>query len=89
VGIEPPDASGRTVIEVRADDRPGLVYRIAERLTELGLNISFAKISTEKNRALDVFYVTTADGGPVPPADAQHVEVELADAILRNRPDAP
>jgi [protein-PII] uridylyltransferase len=83
VRFEPPDALGRTVIEVRADDRPGLVYRITACLTRLGLDISFAKIATEKSRALDVFYVTTARGEPVPAAQAAGVEAELIAALTR------
>lgn len=51
-----------TVIEVRADDEPGLVYRIASTLAGLGLNIALAKIATEKSHAFDVFYVTDGRG---------------------------
>ena len=57
------EASGSaTVVEVRAEDEPGLVYRIAATLAALGLTISFAKIATEKTQALDVFYVTDTEG---------------------------
>ncbi len=70
-----PDPSGRTVVEVRADDQPGVVYRIATTLARLGLDIGLAKISTEKNQALDVFYVT--DGGE-PLASTRHEEVRAA-----------
>lgn len=53
------DASqSSTLIEVRAVDEPGLVYKIANGLTVLGLDIVCAKIATEKSDALDVFYVT-------------------------------
>ena len=46
-----------TVIEVNGRDRPGLLYRLTARLTELKLQISSAKISTFGQRAVDVFYV--------------------------------
>lgn len=46
-----------TIIEVRAGDEPGLAFRIAEAMAALRINISFASIATEKNRALDIFYV--------------------------------
>jgi [protein-PII] uridylyltransferase len=64
IRFEWPDALGRTLIEVRSDDEPGLVYRLAATLAAGGLDISFAKIATEKNQALDVFYVTWAEGRP-------------------------
>ncbi len=51
-------SSTSTVIEVQADDEPGLAYRIARTLATLDLDITFAKIATEKSHALDVFYVT-------------------------------
>ncbi len=50
-----------TVVDVRAEDRPGLAFALAGTFARLGLNITFAKVATEKSRALDVFYVT--DGG--------------------------
>ncbi len=50
-----------TAVDVRAYDRPGLAFTIADALARLGLNITFAKIATDRALALDVFYVT--DGG--------------------------
>ena len=47
-----------SVIEVKAQDRMGLLYDISKMLGELGLNIHMAKITTEGNRAVDAFYVT-------------------------------
>jgi [protein-PII] uridylyltransferase len=76
VRFEPLDTLGRTPIEVRADDEPGLLYRIASTLAALGLDISAAKAATEKNQALDVFYVESAAGGPVP--EERHQEIRLA-----------
>ncbi|MBI4456713.1 MAG: [protein-PII] uridylyltransferase [Acidobacteria bacterium] len=70
-----------TVIEVRAEDEPGLAYRIARTLASLGLNISFAKIATEKNHALDVFYVTDAAGRKLIPSDMSSIERALLEAL--------
>jgi len=57
-------ASGsHTVIEVFAEDRPGLLFAIAATLYELGLSIALAKINTEGTRVADVFYVSERDGG--------------------------
>ena len=79
VRFDTPDALGRTVIEVRADDEPGLLYRITTCLSKLGLDISFAKIATEKNQALDVFYVS--DGHSLGPADLSRIETALLEAL--------
>jgi [protein-PII] uridylyltransferase len=46
-----------TVLEVQAEDRVGLGYQIAKTLAGLNLNITFAKLATEKVHAFDVFYV--------------------------------
>jgi [protein-PII] uridylyltransferase len=74
-----------TVIEVAAQDRPGLAWTIAGTLAQLGLDISFAKIATAKALALDVFYVTGAGGGKLAPEDLAGVEEALL-AALGGRP---
>jgi len=71
-----------SVIDVRAQDRVGLLYAIASSLHRLGLEIALAKISTEGNRAVDSFYVTR-QGHKLPdaegPALAQAVHAALDD----------
>jgi [protein-PII] uridylyltransferase len=54
-----------TVIDVRAQDRPGLLYLISSTLSTLRLDLSLAKIATEADQVIDVFYVTEADGQKV------------------------
>jgi len=74
-------SAASTVIEVRAEDQPGLAYCLAHTLATLRLNISFAKIATEKSHALDVFYVTGPDGQKLLPTDAAAVEASLLEAL--------
>ncbi|MBY0274183.1 [protein-PII] uridylyltransferase [Candidatus Binatia bacterium] len=50
-----------TVVDVYTHDRVGLLYRIAQALYALKLDIHLAKISTNVDQVLDVFYVTEAD----------------------------
>jgi [protein-PII] uridylyltransferase len=57
------DASNSsTVIEVNGKDRPGFLHRITAALTQAGLQISAAKVTTFGSRAVDVFYVKDAFG---------------------------
>jgi len=65
-----------TAVDVRAHDRPGLAFTLADALARLGLNITFAKIATDRALALDVFYVT--DGGlKLPPEALPRIEESL------------
>lgn len=47
-----------TVLDVYTEDRPGLLFAMASCLHELGLNIHVAKVTTNLNQVLDVFYVS-------------------------------
>jgi [protein-PII] uridylyltransferase len=70
-------ASGAwTVVEVRAPDRPALLYRITRALAELDLELGLAKVSTLGAEVVDSFYVR-ADGAKVVARDHQR-EVERA-----------
>ncbi len=54
-----------TVVEVRAHDAPGLLWRIGRALGECGLDLRAARAETLGAEAVDVFYVVDADGEPV------------------------
>ncbi len=47
----------RTIIEVQAEDRIGLLYGISRLIYSRGYNITFARISTERGIAMDTFYI--------------------------------
>ncbi len=55
-------SKNRTVIEVQAEDRIGLLFSISESMNELELDITYAKVSTEKGVAIDSFYVQNRNG---------------------------
>ena len=55
----------RSLIEVEAEDRIGLLYAISQTLAGLDVNISAAKICTEKGAAIDSFYVNEKAGGKI------------------------
>jgi [protein-PII] uridylyltransferase len=72
----------RTVIEIEAEDRVGLLYTIAQTLTELDLDISAARINTEKGAAIDSFYVREVGADRVTiPERRQAIERKLRQAI--------
>ena len=77
------DVAGRTVVEVTATDRPGVLARIAVALSEGGVSLHSARIATFGERVEDLFYVTDRSGEPLAaPACArlrEHVLRALAD----------
>lgn len=82
ITIDDESSAHSTLLEVVAQDRPGLLYRMAEVLAELKCNIEIALIDTEGEMALDVFYLTS-DGGKLPPA-LQHSVRETLEEKLRH-----
>jgi [protein-PII] uridylyltransferase len=58
-----------TVVEVRAHDAPGLLWRVGRALGECGLDVRAARVETLGAEAVDVFYVTDGDGKPLGDGD--------------------
>ncbi|HEV2452130.1 MAG TPA: [protein-PII] uridylyltransferase [Streptosporangiaceae bacterium] len=54
-----------TVVEVRAHDEPGLLWRMGRALGECGLDVRAARVETLGAEAVDVFYVVDGSGQPV------------------------
>jgi [protein-PII] uridylyltransferase len=75
-------SEARTLIEIETEDRVGLLYAISEVLAEFDLDISAAKILTEKGAAIDNFYVRELDGGKIlAPERQKAIEQKLLEAI--------
>jgi [protein-PII] uridylyltransferase len=71
------DASeSSTLVEIVAQDRPGLLYSLAHAISEAGCNIEVVLIDTEAHKALDVFYVTS-NGRKLTPELARRLEKDL------------
>ena len=65
VTVDTEASATATVVEVRAPDRIGTLYRITRVLSDLGLDIRTAKVSSVGHEVVDAFYVVEADGSKV------------------------
>ncbi len=75
-------SSTATVVEVRAHDEPGLLWRIGRALGDCGLNVQAARVETLGAEAVDVFYVTDASGGLLTDPDLRKRTVKMVLAAL-------
>lgn len=66
----------RTVLEIETEDRVGLLHVISQVLSECHLDISLAKITTERGAAVDTFYLAEANGQKVLGPDRQKFIME-------------
>ncbi len=72
----------RTIIDIQAEDRVGLLYDISRAFYELNVHIFVAKISTEKGAAMDSFYVAESDGQKIENPDREkQIKKKLERAI--------
>lgn len=62
VTVDNSTSDRRTILDIFAEDRPGLLYTIGRTLFELGLSVWRAKIGTYGEQVVDVFYVTDRQG---------------------------
>ena len=83
VGVAPGGSSRATVIEVRAPDAPGLLYRVGRALEAAGVRVSSAHVSTLGANAVDAFYVTGPEGRPLPDDRAEEVAATLEEVLRR------
>ena len=51
-----------SLVEINARDRAGLLHQVTRSLTQIGLQISSALITTYGERVVDVFYVKDTFG---------------------------
>ncbi|WP_442815088.1 MULTISPECIES: [protein-PII] uridylyltransferase [unclassified Streptomyces] len=79
--VAPGGSRAATVIEVRAQDAPGLLYRLGHALEASGVRVRSAHVSTLGANAVDAFYVTDPEGARLPDAEAarlaERLETEL------------
>ncbi|WP_445280798.1 [protein-PII] uridylyltransferase [Streptomyces sp. DSM 118148] len=81
VTVAPAASRHATVIEVRAQDAPGLLFRIGMALEKAAVRVRSMHVSTLGANAVDAFYVTTGAGAPLPPQDAASTAEALEEAL--------
>ena len=73
-----------TVVEVFTHDRPGLLYQIAHKIFEMGLNLWMARISTKVDQVVDVFYIQDLSGEKVEDEEkTSMIKRDLLEALER------
>lgn len=77
-------ASARaTVLEVRTQDRLGVVYRVCAALAATGVSVVSAHIDTVGPQAVDVFYLQEPEAGPLDPVRADAAVAAVRTALDR------
>ena len=71
VSFDPDASASATLVEIVAEDRPGLLYDLASAISSNGANIELVLIDTEAHKAIDVFYVTAGGKKLDPDKQAQ------------------
>jgi len=75
----------RTVLELTAGDRPGLLCDIGKVLMQERVELLAAKIMTVGERAEDVFYVTDLEQQPLDAATTERLVKRLTEALDQRR----
>jgi [protein-PII] uridylyltransferase len=85
VALSVDERNRRSVLELTAGDRPGLLSDIGKVLMEEQLQLHDAKIMTVGERAEDVFFITDFEQRPLSSAAAQHLRERLTQALDRRQ----
>ena len=83
VEIEFEEHNKYSIIDVYAPDKIGLLYTITQKMSEMGLSVAFAKISTKADGVLDAFYVLKNNGKRLLPSEYDFIRNELVQEISK------
>jgi len=83
VVVRPEASRTATVLEVRMDDRPGVVHLVCAALARLDLSVRSAHVSTLGPQAVDVFYVQESGAGALSDERAAQAAHTVRQALLR------
>jgi [protein-PII] uridylyltransferase len=88
VSFAPSPNKPLTIMEVAAQDRPGLLYQVALALKHCRVNLEAAKVSTYGERAEDVFFVNTR-AAHEPLSDPTQLKCLEQEIVQRLAPSGP
>lgn len=80
VSFDDDASSTATLVEVVAEDRPGLLYALASAVSSAGADVQLVLVNTRAHKAVDVFYVTS-EGRKLAPEQKTRLERLLLQAI--------
>jgi [protein-PII] uridylyltransferase len=81
IGLSVDERNRRSVLELTAADRPGLLSEVGKVLMAERIELHAAKIMTVGERAEDVFYLTDFDSRPLEPEAAARLKERLVDTL--------
>jgi [protein-PII] uridylyltransferase len=69
------------VLQLRAGDRRGLLWRVFATLAADGIDVRSAHVDTLGSQAVDVLYLVDATGSPLEPAATERLVRSLTTAL--------
>ena len=84
--VVPHASQDSTVIEIRAQDRPGLLHEVGMAFARAGLTVHSAHIATYAGQTLDTFYVSEFGGRTLSPARVAQTISALMDVCDQSAP---
>jgi len=81
ITISPDGLNARTIVELVAGDRPGLLFQVAKIFDQEHVALQNAKIMTVGERAEDVFFVTNAARQPLDDATCERLGKSLREGL--------
>jgi [protein-PII] uridylyltransferase len=81
VRVSNEDSDFYSIVDVAAQDRPGLLYDITRTLAEIGLNVVISRASTRASRVSDAFYVTEDGHKILDPSRKREIQRALLAAV--------
>ena len=81
VAVRPEASTSATVLEVRAADRPGVLYLVLAAVAALGITVRSAHVDTLGPQAVDVFYLQEAGAGALSESRAAAAAHAVRDAL--------
>ncbi len=87
ISITLDETNQRTVIELVAGDRPGLLFQVGQIFEHFEIALQNAKIATIGERAEDVFFVTTADNEPLSRELGEQLGEALREGLTESHTD--